>query len=61
MQIAGTTAIHFQHERSPQSYASDRYFFARLGQLFMVVIGQVNDKEDWELYRHFLESIQFGP
>ncbi len=60
MQIAGTTAIHLRHERSPQSYAFDRYYFARSGQLFMVVIGHVEDKEDWVLYNHFLEIIQFG-
>jgi putative hemolysin len=27
-QIAGTTAIYERHERSPQSYAYDRYYFA---------------------------------
>jgi putative hemolysin len=59
VQIAGTTAIHLRHERSPQSYADDRYYFAKSGQLFMVVIGHVADREDWELYSHFLESIQF--
>jgi hypothetical protein len=59
VQIAGTTAIHLRHERSPQSYAHDRYYFAKSGQLFMVVIGHVADREDWELYSHFLESIQF--
>jgi putative hemolysin len=59
VQIAGTTAIHLRHERSPQSYADDRYYFAKSGQLFMVVIGHVADREDWDLYNHFLESIQF--
>ncbi len=59
VQIAGTTAIHLRHERSPQSYAFDRYYFARAGQLYMVVIGHTADREDWELYNHFLESIQF--
>ena len=58
--IAGTIAIHFQHDRSPQSYAYDRYYFAKSGQLYMVVIGHSEDKEDWELYNHFLESIQFS-
>ena len=61
VQIAGTMAIHFRHERSPQSYAFDRYYFAKSGQLYMIVIGHVDDKEDRELYNHFLESIQFGP
>jgi putative hemolysin len=59
VQIAGTTAIHLRHERSPQSYAFDRYFFARAGQLYMITIGHAGDKEDWELYNHFLQSIQF--
>jgi len=59
VQIAGTTAIHLRHERSPQSYAFDRYYFARAGQLYMITIGHMGDKEDWELYNHFLQSIQF--
>lgn len=46
VQIAGTTAIHLRHERSPQSYAYDRYFFAKSGQLYMIVIGHAGDKED---------------
>jgi len=58
VQIAGTTAIHVRHDRSPQSYAYDRYFFAKSGQLYMIVIGHAGDKEDWELYNHFLESFQ---
>jgi putative hemolysin len=58
-QIAGTTAIHFRHERSPQSYADDRYYYARNGQLYLVTIGHSSDTEDWELNNHFLESIQF--
>jgi hypothetical protein len=59
VQIAGTTAIHLRHERSPQSYAFDRYYFAWAGQLYEVTIGHQGDKEDWELYNHFLQSIQF--
>ncbi len=58
-QIAGSTAIHFRHDRSPQSYADDRYYFARSGQLYLIVIGHAGDKEDWELYNRFLESFQF--
>jgi hypothetical protein len=59
VQIAGTTAIHLRHERSPQSYAFDRYYFARAGQLYEVTVVHTGDKEDWELYNHFLQSIQF--
>jgi putative hemolysin len=59
LQIAGTTAIHFRHERSPQSYADDRYYFATDGQLYMVLIGH-GDVEDWELNDRFLSSLQFG-
>jgi hypothetical protein len=57
--IAGTTAIHTRFERSPQSYAYDKYFFARSGQLFTVVIMHTGDQEDWEVYNHFLESFAF--
>jgi putative hemolysin len=59
-QIAGTTAIHFRHERSPQSPADDKYFFAMNGQLYLVSIGHSNEAEDWELNNRFLQSIQFG-
>jgi putative hemolysin len=59
IQIAGTSAIHFRHERSPQSYAFDSYFFAGDGQLYEIVIGHAGDREDWELYNHFLGSFQF--
>jgi putative hemolysin len=58
-QIAGTTAIHIRYARSPQTYAFDRYYFARSGQLYVVSILHAGDKEDWELYNRFLESIQF--
>ncbi len=58
-QIAGTTAIHFRHDRSPQSYAFDRYYFAKSGQIYMLLIGHPADKEDWTLYNHFLESFKF--
>jgi putative hemolysin len=57
--IAGFPTIHVRHDRSPQSYAFDRYFFAKSGQLYMIVIGHVGDKEDWEIYDHFLQSFQF--
>jgi hypothetical protein len=57
-EIGGTTAVHLRHDRSPQSYAYDRYYFARRGQLYMIVIGHAGDREDWELYNRFLESFQ---
>jgi putative hemolysin len=59
VEIGGTKAVHLRHERSPQSYAYDRYFFARDGQLYMIVIGHTADREDWDLYTRFLESFQF--
>jgi hypothetical protein len=59
-QIAGTTAIHFRHERTPQSYADDRYYFARDGQLYMIIIGHSSDIEDWVLNNRFLQSFQFN-
>jgi putative hemolysin len=58
-QIAGTTAIHFRHERSPQSYAADMYYFARAGQLYLITIGHSSDTEDWELDNRFIQSFQF--
>jgi putative hemolysin len=57
-QIAGTTAIHFRHERSPQSYADDRYYFIHGTQLFLVIVGH-GEAEDWNTCSHFLQSIQF--
>ena len=60
VQIAGLTAIHFRHERSPQSPAVDRYFFARAGQLYMLLIGHLSEVEDWDLNNLFLQSFQFA-
>ncbi len=60
LQIAGTTAVHLRHERSPQSFAYDRYYFAHVGQLYTITIGHEGDKEDWQVYNKFLESIQFA-
>jgi putative hemolysin len=59
VQIAGEQAIHTRFERSQQAFADDRYFFAHNGQLFSVMIGHQDDKEDWELYNQFLESFKF--
>ena len=61
VQIAGTTALHTRHDRSPQSYAADAFFFTHEGQLYNVVILHTGDKEDWEVYNHFLSNIQFAP
>jgi putative hemolysin len=58
-QIAGTTAIHFRHARSPQSYADDRYYLANAGQLYMILIGHSSETEDWELNNRFLQSFKF--
>jgi hypothetical protein len=58
-QIAGTTAVHFRHERSPQSYAFDQYYFSHAGQLYQITIGHSGDTEDWELNNRFLQSFQF--
>jgi putative hemolysin len=58
-QIAGTTATHFRHERSPQSPADDRYYFAHGGQLYMILIGHTGDTEDWDINNRFLQSLQF--
>jgi len=59
IEIAQATAVHLRFERSPQSYAYDRFYFAHAGQLYMIVIGHTGDKEDWDLYNLFLESFKF--
>ena len=58
--IAGTTAIHTRFERSPHSYAYDKYYFAVDGQLYQVILGHVGGREDWAVYERFLGSIAFG-
>jgi putative hemolysin len=58
--IGGVLAVHTRFDRSPQSYAYDRYYFAREGRLYMLVIGHTGDKEDWTLYNRFLASFAFG-
>lgn len=60
-QIGGELAIHFRHDRSPQSYADDRYFFAHNGQLYLIIFLHVGDKEDWTTYNHILDSFTFTP
>lgn len=57
--IGGERAIHTRFDRSPQSFAVDRYFFARGGRLYTIVIGHAGDREDWALYQHFLDSFHF--
>ncbi len=59
MEIARLTAVHTRFNRSPQSYAYDKYFFAHDGQLYSIVILHTGDMEDWDLYNRFLESFQF--
>jgi putative hemolysin len=59
VQIAGKTAVHFRHERSPQSYAFDQYYFAHNGQLYQIIIGHSGETENAELNSRFLESFQF--
>lgn len=58
-QIAGTLAIQYRHDRSPQSPAADRFYFAKEGQLYEVLIGHGSETEDWELNNRFLQSIRF--
>jgi len=58
-QIAGELAVHFRHDRSPQSPAADRYYFAKNGQLYEVLIGHGSETENWELNNRFLQSIRF--
>lgn len=57
--IAGETTLHLRQEASPQSFASDSYYFAKDGQLFNIVILHVGGKEDWNIYDHILNSFQF--
>ena len=59
VQIGGETALHTRFERSPQSYAYDKYFFTHEGQLYQLLILHSGDREDWQLYNHFLESFRF--
>lgn len=59
VQIAGTKAIHTRLARSPQTYAFDKYYFARAGQLYVIVILHTGDLEDWGLYNHILGSFEF--
>jgi len=59
IKIAGETAIHLRHERSPQSFAYDRYYFSHDSQLFMITIGHTSDREDWVMYDKFLASFSF--
>lgn len=57
--VSGIRAIHLRFDRSQQSYAFDRFYFVRAGQLYMILIAHTGDREDWDLYNHFLESFTF--
>lgn len=59
VQIAGVDAIHSRHERSPQSYASDTFYFVKSGKLYTVTFLHAGDMEDWYLYNAFLDGINF--
>lgn len=59
VEIDGMTAVHTRFNRSPQSYAFDKYYFAHNGQIYTIVIIHTADKEDWEIYNHLLESFHF--
>jgi putative hemolysin len=57
--LVGTRAVHLHHDRSPQSFAFDQYYFAKDGQLYTITINHTGDLQDWDLYDHFLKSIKF--
>ncbi len=59
LQIAGTVALHFRHEASPQSTAFDQYYLAHAGQLYQLTIGHGSPSENWELANRFLQSFHF--
>lgn len=59
VQIAGLPTVHFVHEGSPQSYASDEYYFIKDDQLFFISILHAGRKQDWDLYDKFLRSFTF--
>ena len=57
--LAGLPAIHRNTPRSPQSYALDEYFVVHGGQLFRLTLLHTTDRQDWTLYRRFLNSFRF--
>jgi len=56
--ISSEKAVHLRQETSAQSFASDHFFFAKDGRVFNIVILHTGEKEDWELYNHFLENFE---
>lgn len=57
--IADTTAIHLRFPGGQQSFANDRYYFVHNTQMYVITILHAGNKEDWEVYDHFLDSFQF--
>jgi len=57
--IAGLPAVHTRYQSSPQTYAFDKFYFARDGQLYEIVILHAGSREDWDLYNRFLGSFRF--
>lgn len=58
-EISGLEAYHLTLARSPQSYASDQYYFINDGQMFSITILHTGDKQDWRMYDQFLRSFTF--
>lgn len=57
--VAGLPTIHLVSNRSPQSYASDNYYFIKGTQLYEIDLLHAADKQDWVLYNKFLKSFEF--
>ncbi len=56
--IGDEPAIHIAMRNVQLSYPSTTFFFAHNGQLYSAVFHHTGNREDWNLYDHFLENIQ---
>ena len=60
LKIAGFDAIQYITNQSPQSFASDDFYFIKDSQLYQIQLLHSGDKKDWNLYNQFLASFSFN-
>lgn len=60
VKISGIDAIQYITNLSPQSFASDDFYFIKDTQLYQIQLLHTGDKKDWNLYNQFLASFQFN-
>jgi hypothetical protein len=59
VELAGLPTAHHMYKGGPAPYDYDEYYFIKGDRLFCVMIAHTGDRQDWDLYDKFLQSITF--